>query len=331
MTDVGLPLLVMTHACPQNVHARLEKLCRVVTINKDEINVPRQKFLEAIKGADALFVYPFTRVDAEALDAAGPQLKVIATGSVGLEHIDLKECEKRGVKVGYTPNVLNKAVAELAVALTLATARRLEEAFQSVKNGVWGTSWDDNLWMCGKQVSGSVIGIVGLGRIGFETAKRLAAFEPSKILYCGNTPKSYADTIKAEFVSFHELLGASDFVIATCSINDSSRGLFNREAFKRMKRDSIFVNVTRGALVNQDDLYEALVSNQIGAAGLDVTTPEPLPPNDRLLKLSNCVVSPHIGSATVGTRAAMFDVCVENIFAGLNGKDLPSPTPSALT
>ncbi|CAL1547529.1 unnamed protein product [Lymnaea stagnalis] len=329
MTDVGLPLVVMTHASPPSVHARLEQQCRVVTINKDENIVPRQKFLEAIKGAHALFLNPYSRVDAEVLDTAGPQLKVIATCSVGLEHIDLKECERRGVKVGYTPNVLDKAVAELAVALTLATARRLEEAFQSVRDGVWGTLWENCLWMCGKQVSGSVVGIVGLGRIGFETAKRLAAFEPSKILYCGNTPKAYADTIRADFVSFHELLETSDFVVATCSINDSTRGLFDKEAFKRMKADAIFINVSRGALVNQDDLYEALSSNQIGAAGLDVTTPEPLPPNHRLLKLRNCVVSPHLGSATVRTRAAMCDVCVENIFAGLNGKDLPSPVPSA--
>uniref|UniRef100_A0A0B7A6L8 Glyoxylate reductase/hydroxypyruvate reductase n=1 Tax=Arion vulgaris TaxID=1028688 RepID=A0A0B7A6L8_9EUPU len=261
----------------------------------------------------------------ETLDIFGPQLKVVGTMSVGLEHIDLVECQKRGVKVGYTPNVLTESVAEVAVTLTLATARRLEEAFQAVRSGVWGTKWENALWMTGKQIFGSVIGIVGLGRIGIATAKRLAAFQPAKIVYTGNSPKVYAEDIGAVFLSFEELLEVSDYVIATCSINETSKGLFGAEAFKRMKPSAIFINVTRGALVDQEALYDALSNNKIAAAGLDVTTPEPLPPDHKLLSLRNFILTPHIGSATTATRNAMCELTVDNILAGLSNQPLPSP------
>lgn len=179
--------------------------------------------------------------------------------------------------------------------------------------------------MTGKQISGSVIGIIGLGRIGFAAAKRFKSFEPSKIIYCGNSVKPYASEIGAEFVAFRDLLALSDFVIVTCSLNSSTKNLFNTDAFKQMKKSGILVNMSRGGLVDQDALYEALKSEQIAAAGLDVTTPEPLPTDHKLLSLSNCVVTPHIASATVETRTAMCNLTVDNILAGLNDEPLPSP------
>lgn len=192
-------------------------------------------------------------------------------------------------------------------------------------NGTWGSTWANGMWMAGKQISGSTIGIIGLGRIGFAVAKRLHAFEPSKMLYCGNTPKACASEINAEFVPFKALLNDSDFVIATCAITDSTRQLFNANAFREMKSSAIFINVTRGALVDQDDLYDALTSGKIAAAGLDVTTPEPLPTDHKLLSLSNCTVTPHLGSATAETRNAMCELVVDNLLAGLHDKPLPSP------
>ena len=195
-----------------------------------------------------------------------------------------------------------------------------------MKDGVWGTQWEDSLWLAGKQISGSVVGIVGLGRIGLAIAKRMAAFDVSKILYTGRNPRpESADPIGAEFVTFDQLLEQSDFVIIACSVNDTNKGLFNAEAFKKMKRSSILVNIARGAIVDQDALYEALKSGEIGAAGLDVTTPEPLPPSSPLLTLSNCLVIPHVGSCTLETRHAMCDLVVDNIFAGLEGKPLKTP------
>ena len=197
---------------------------------------------------------------------------------------------------------------------------------RSVKDGVWGTQWEDSLWLAGKQISGSVVGIVGLGRIGLAIAKRMAAFDVSKILYTGrNARPESADPIGAEFVTFDQLLEQSEFVIIACSLNDTNKGLFNAEAFKKMKRSSVLVNIARGALVDHGALYEALKSGEIGAAGLDVTTPEPLPPSNPLLTLPNCLVTPHRGTCTVTTVHAICDLTVDNILAGLQGKALKSP------
>ncbi|BFZ22416.1 hypothetical protein BsWGS_25455 [Bradybaena similaris] len=319
-----LPKVFVLRPIPPQHLQKLKENCNVL-VYEGEDNPSKETFIRAIPGADALIIVPPAPINKETLDIIGPQLKVVATASVGLDHIDLEECRKRGVKVGYTPDVLNDAVAEITVALTLATARRFEEAFQAVRSGTWGKQWDNGLWLTGKQLAGSVIGIVGLGRIGFATAKRLAAFEPSRIVYTGSSPKDYAKQIRADFLTFDELLKVSDFVIATCSINASSKGMFGIEAFKKMKTSAIFINVTRGALVDQDALYEALSTNQIAAAGLDVSTPEPLPPDHKLLTLKNFVLLPHLGSATIPTRTAMFELTVDNILAGLNGLPLPSP------
>ncbi|CAG5128250.1 unnamed protein product [Candidula unifasciata] len=319
-----LATVFVSRPCPPQGLERLRRHCNVV-LNDSETNLTNEAFIKAIPGVDALFIFPPAPINKETLDIIGPQLKVIGTMSVGLDHIDLAECRKRGVKVGYTPDVLTDAVAELTVALTLATARRFEEGFQAVRSGTWGTRWENALWLTGKQISGSVIGIVGLGRIGFATAKRLAAFQPARIFYTGRSPKDYAKEIGAVFLTFEELLEVSDFVIATCSINETNKGLFGAEAFKKMKTSAIFINVTRGALVDQDALYEALSTNHISAAGLDVTTPEPLPPDHKLLTLKNFVLTPHLGSATSTTREAMCELTVDNILAGLNDLPLPSP------
>ncbi|KAL8570969.1 hypothetical protein ACOMHN_037829 [Nucella lapillus] len=198
---------------------------------------------------------------------------------------------------------------------------------QAVRDGVWGTRWDDMLWLMGAEVSGCTVGIVGLGSIGLAVAKRLRAFEPARILYCGHAPKPTAHEVGAEYVSFTDLLQSSDMVIATCSVSADNQQLFNRQAFAAMKPSAIFVNVTRGALVDQEALYEALTSGQIAAAGLDVTTPEPLPPDHPLLQLPNCTVLPHLASATLRTRTHMAQVTMANILAGLKGEPLPSPAP----
>ncbi|KAH9498694.1 hypothetical protein Btru_004590 [Bulinus truncatus] len=320
----SLPKVLVSHPWPEEPLSRLREHCHV-TVLESETFITQEDFLKALPGVSAVFIIPLVTINKEALDVAGPQLKVIGTASAGLGHIDLEECQKRGVKVGYVAGTVTKAAAEMTVSLVLAGARRINEAFESVKSGVWGTKWENALWLAGKQVSGSVIGIVGLGRIGLATAKRLASFEPSRILYCSNSVKQEADEVKAEFVTFEELLEASDFIIATCSVNGKNQGLFNAAAFNRMKTDAVFVNVTRGALVDQDALYEALVSNKIGAACLDVTTPEPLPVNHKLLTLKNCLITPHLASATLETRIEMCTLTVDNILAGLDGKPLPCP------
>lgn len=320
----GTPSVFINKTIPLKGLEKLKEKCRVVIHDGDRL-ITMEEYKEAVVGMNALFIHPPEPVNKEILDIAGPQLKVVGCMSVGLDHIDLEECRSRGIKVGYTPNVLTNAVAEMTLALTLATARRLEEGLRAVHEGVWGTRWDNSLWLAGHEISNSVVGIVGLGRIGFATAKRLRAFDPAKILYCGNSEKPEAAEIGAEFVSLDDLLAKADFVIATCAITNKTRGLFNQTAFQKMKSSAIFINVTRGQLVDQEALYQALTTNQIAAAGIDVTTPEPLPTNHKLLSLNNCTVTPHLGSATTVTRTKMCDVTVENILAGLEDKPLPSP------
>lgn len=196
-------------------------------------------------------------------------------------------------------------------------------AVKAVKSGEWST-WKP-LWMCGHGLAGATVGIVGLGRIGFGVAQRLRPFAVSRVLYTGHKEKSYAVDIAAEFVSLNELLANADFVIASCPLSDETKNLFSASTFSRMKRTAIFINTSRGGIVNQPDLYEALKTGVIAAAGLDVTTPEPLPVSDALLTLDNCVVLPHIGSATVETRTAMSVLTARNILSALCDKPMPSP------
>lgn len=306
--------------------SRLRQHCHV-TVQEGEMPPNRNDILVNSRAMDALVVCPFIKVDKELLTAAGPQLKVIITFSRGTDHIDFNLCKTKGVKVGHAP-VGTNATAELAMTLILATARRLEECTRAVKDGLWpwGTLRENSVWLAGTQISGSVIGIVGLGQIGLAVAKRLAAFEVSKILYTGRKPNTQsADQVGAEYVTFDTLIELSDFVIIACSFNEGNRGLFNAETFKKMKKSSILVNIARGSIVDQDALFEALKSGEIGAAGLDVTTPEPIPTSSPILNLSNCIVTPHVGVLTANTLNAMCDVVVDDILAGLQGQPLKTP------
>jgi len=185
--------------------------------------------------------------------------------------------------------------------------------------------WDNGLFLCGPELVGATVGIVGLGRIGSAVAKRILGFEIAELLYYDVAEMPWAADVKAKFSSFEELITKSDFIIATCSSTPESWGLFNKAAFKKMKNTAIFLNVTRGALVNQDDLYEALTTGEIWAAGLDATSPEPLPVDHPLLKLNNCIVLPHIGSASTTTRNNMAVVTAQNLLAGLKQKSLICP------
>lgn len=196
----------------------------------------------------------------------------------------------------------------------------------ATRDGGWGT-WENAQYLCGQDISGSTVGIVGLGRIGMAIASRLKSFNVAKFLYSGNREKPYASEINADFVSFSKLLESSDIVIACCSMNPGNKGLFNKDAFSKMKKSAVFINTSRGGLVNQNDLIEALTTGQIFAAGLDVTTPEPLPLDSPILTLKNCIITPHIGSASVKARNAMASLTAKNILAGIKGAPLPSPVP----
>ncbi|XP_067171583.1 glyoxylate reductase/hydroxypyruvate reductase-like isoform X2 [Apteryx mantelli] len=285
--------------------------------------VPRAELLAGVAGKQGLLCLLSDRIDKEVLDAAGSGLKVISTMSVGFDHLALHEIKKRGIRVGYTPDVLTDATAELSVALLLATCRRLPESVEEVKNGGW-TTWKP-LWMCGYGLSDSIVGILGLGRIGQAVARRLKPFGVKKFLYAGSHPKpEIAAEFQAEFVPITRLAEESDFIVVTCALTPETQGICNKDFFCRMKKNSVFINTSRGAVVNQEDLYNALVNGQIAAAGLDVTTPEPLPTDHPLLSLKNCVILPHIGSATYTTRNTMSVLAANNLLAGLKGEPMPS-------
>ncbi|XP_018593793.2 glyoxylate reductase/hydroxypyruvate reductase [Scleropages formosus] len=284
--------------------------------------VPRDELLKKVKGVDGLLCMLTEKVDAELLDAAGPNLKVLSTMSVGFDHLCLDELKKRGIRVGYTPDVLTDAVAELTVALLLATSRRLIEAAHEAKTGGWGT-WR-TLWLCGYELANSTVGILGLGRIGVAIAERLKPFKVKKFLYTDVAPRpQLAEMINAEYVSLEELAKQSDFLAACCALTPETQGICNRKLFSQMKKNAIFINTSRGGIVNQEDLYEALSAGQIAAAGLDVTTPEPLPTDHPLFKLKNCVILPHIASASYTTRNAMSALAANNLLAGLRGEPMP--------
>jgi lactate dehydrogenase-like 2-hydroxyacid dehydrogenase len=288
----------------------------------DEI-MPRAMFLEQAKGVEGIYCLLNDKIDDELLDAAGDQLKVVSTMSVGYDHVDIAACQARGVKVGHTPGVLTETTADLTVALLLATARRLPEAITTVKDGSWG-AWRP-MWMTGSDVYGSTVGIVGLGRIGVAVARRLQGFG-CRLLYTDSVPVPHLATpLNAQFVTLDQLLGESDFVTLHCPLTQETRHLVNADFLRKMKPSAILINTSRGGVVNQDALYDALANGVIAAAGLDVTTPEPLPPTDKLLTLPNCVVLPHIASASVATRTRMGMIAAENLIAGIYGRAMPHP------
>jgi glyoxylate reductase len=274
-----------------------------------------------VKGCDGLLTLISETIDAEVFDAAGPQLKVISNYAVGYNNIDVAEAVRRGIKVGNTPGVLTEATADLTIALLLAAARCMVPAERSIREGDWLT-WEPTGFL-GMELSGKTLGIVGLGRIGTAVARRLRGGWGMSVVYCGRSQNIDAEReLHAERVGFDDLLERSDFVSVNCELTDETKHLFNAAAFRKMKPTAIFVNTARGPVHVQSDLYHALKSGEIFAAGLDVTDPEPLAANDPLLALSNCVITPHIASATVAARDAMAEIAADNLLAGLAGRPL---------
>lgn len=316
------PQVVVTRRIPRAGLARAQEACNVRLWDSDE-PIPRPTLLEWVRGVEGLYCLLTERVDDELLDAAGPSLKVVSTMSVGYDHIDVAACRQRGVAVGNTPGVLTETTADLAVALMLAAARRLPEAIDAVRQGAWST-WKPE-WMAGYDLYGSTVGIIGLGRIGSAVARRVRGFD-CRILYYDPYPNdAVAAAVGAEYADMDKLLAESDFVSIHAQLTPQTAKLLNADAFRKMKRTAVLVNTSRGGTVDQDALYDALRSGEIAAAGLDVTVPEPLPPDHKLLTLPNCVILPHIASASYATRTKMAVLAADNLIAGVTGRPLLTP------
>ena len=317
--------MLVTRALPGE--APLTRLTTTPSLNVDvwEAATPITAETLAERGSTCagLLTMLTDRVDGPLLDAC-PRVRVVANMAVGYDNIDVPAATARGVLVTNTPGVLTETTADLAFALLLASARRLAEGEAAVRSGAWGP-WQPS-WLLGREVSGATLGIVGPGRIGAAVARRAAGFG-MRVLYHG---RHEVPNFPGERTTFEELLDASDFVSAHVPLTPETASLFDEAAFRRMRRTATFINTARGGVVDQVALARALQRGDIAAAALDVTTPEPLPPNDPLLRAPNLLVTPHVGSATQATRERMANLAIDGLLAGLAGeRPLHLVNPSA--
>jgi glyoxylate reductase len=280
-----------------------------------------EELLREARGVDGLLCLLTDRVDAAVLDAAGAGLKVVSNCAVGVDNVDVAAATARGIPVGNTPGVLTEATADFTFALLMAAARRVVEGERQVRSGGWKTWSLDSL--LGADFAGATLGIVGFGRIGRAVARRAGGFG-MRILFTDTSPAEPEPGVDAAQVDFDTLLKEADFLSLHCPLTEETHGLMNAAAFARMKSTAILVNTARGPVVEAEALYDALKSGRIFAAALDVSVPEPLPPDYPLLELDNCLVTPHIASASRRTRAAMSRMAAENLIAGLKGERLPN-------
>jgi glyoxylate reductase len=271
--------------------------------------------------ADGLFTYGHPRVDGELMDRM-PRLKVISNFGVGVDHIDLEAARQRGIPVGNTPGILDGATADMTFALLLAAARNVVVGDRYARGDAF-THYDPSL-MLGQEVHGATIGIVGMGSIGRQVARRARGFDMT-VLYHNRRRDERAEVeLGARYATLPELLREADYVTLNVPLTGETRGMIGREQLALMKPTAILVNAARGGVVDHAALVEALEARRIGGAALDVTEPEPLPRGHPLLKQDNLVIAPHLGSATRQTRRRMAELAVENLRAGLAGQALPN-------
>jgi glyoxylate reductase len=294
------------------------------TIWPDDLPPPRADLLREIEGCDGVLTLLTDRVDDEFLDRAGPGLKVVSNFAVGFDNVDVAACTKRGIPVGNTPGVLTDTTADLAWALLMAAARRLVEGDRYVRDGKWKT-WGPMLLM-GPDVHGATLGIIGFGRIGQAVARRARGFG-MRILY--HDPRRVSPAVEAEhgaeYRTLEGILPESDFVTLHVDLRPETRGLINAERLGWMKPTAVLVNTSRGPVVDSKALAEALRRGGIAAAALDVTDPEPIPVDHPLVGLDNCLIVPHIASASRATRGRMAAMAAANLLAGVRGERLPTP------
>jgi len=282
--------------------------------------IPRKDLLNRIHKYDALLAVLTEQVDQELL-AAAKQLKIVANYAVGYNNIDVAACSQKGIAVSNTPGVLTEATADLTFALILGVAKRILEGDEMTRSGKF-SGWGP-LLLLGSDVSGKTLGVIGAGRIGSALIQRAAGFD-MKIVYT-DTRRKYdiEEKFGAKFMSLDELLEKSDFVTIHVPLNEETHHLIDEKRLRQMKKSAYLINTARGPIVDPDALYAALKTGQIASAALDVTDPEPIPANHKLLSLPNLIVAPHIASATVTSRTQMAMMAVQNLVAGVQGRELP--------
>lgn len=314
--------IVVSRKIPQKFIKQLEDIGEVEVWDASLTPMPREKFLTVLKDATACFVTLSEIMDEEVIEAA-PNLKVIANMAVGYDNIDIDLMQSKGIVVTNTPGVLTETTAELGFTLMLAVARRVVEAETYVQNGEW-QSWGPYLF-AGKDLYQANVGIYGMGDIGKAFARRLKGFNTNIMYHNRTRHKDDEEVLGALYVSLETLLKESDFVICTAPLTAETRDKFDDKAFKMMKKDAIFINIGRGAVVDEEALVKALQNEEIKACGLDVLREEPIDMQHPLLSMNNATILPHIGSASVITRDRMIQLCVDNIKLVLDEKDPKTP------
>jgi glyoxylate reductase len=314
------PKVYVTRLLPKDVMERIRSFCDVVVWD-GELPPPRQVLLEQVQNVEGLMCLLTDKVDAELMKKA-PKLRVVSNYAVGYDNVDVAEATKRGIIVTNTPNVLTETTADLAFALMMAAARRIVEGDKQVRAGNWKT-WGP-LTLLGQDIHGATLGIIGFGRIGRAVARRAQGFGMKSLYYSLNKAEAAEKELDVEYTDLGRLLTESDFITIHTTLTPQTNHLVGAKEFAKMKKTAVLVNTARGQIVDNMALFEALRDGKIAFAALDVTEPEPIPPNHPLLTLNNIIITPHIASATVTTRTKMGLIATDNLISGLKGENPPN-------
>ncbi|HLS06329.1 MAG TPA: D-glycerate dehydrogenase [Bacillota bacterium] len=310
------PKIYITRKLPEKYLKPYENDFEFKMWQEANIPVPRETLLQAVSEADGILSMLSEKIDEQLIEQAN-RLKIVSNLAVGYDNVDLLAMQKNNIVVTNTPDVLTETTADLTFALLLATARRLIEASEFIKKDKW-EHWSPFL-LAGADVNHQTIGIVGMGRIGQAVARRAKGFNMN-ILYHNRSRDQQAEKeVGATYTSFNELIGTADFIVSLVPLTQETKHLFDEKVFSKMKSSAIFINVSRGQVVDETALYEALKNNVIQAAGLDVFQHEPIRSDHPLMQLSNVVCLPHIGSASVQTREKMIELCLQNLHSYFYG------------
>ncbi|PKG23537.1 2-hydroxyacid dehydrogenase [Niallia nealsonii] len=311
------PKVFITRKLPKEIILQIESLCSIKMWQEEDVPVPYEVLEKEIKEVDGLFCLLTESIDRALMEKA-KNLKVISNMAVGYNNIDIQAAEDLGITITNTPGVLTETTADLTFALLMSTARRLVEARDYLKNGEWQT-WSP-MQLTGQDVFGATIGIIGMGRIGASLAKRAKGFDMNILYYNRSQKLNLEKEFDMQYVELEYLMKQSDFVCVMTPYTKETENLITAKELKMMKETAILINTARGGIVNEADLYQALLKKQIWAAGLDVFEEEPLSLNHPLLSLNNVVALPHIGSASINTRLKMATLAAENLLAALNNQ-----------
>lgn len=312
----------ITKPIPETGIRLIKEAGHEVTVHNKNFPLSQDELIEQCLQHDALVSAGFNKIDAHFLESC-KHLKVVSLFSVGYDSVDIEAATRLKIPVGNTPDVLSRATADTAFLLMLAVSRKAFYNYKKILDGKWNGF--EPVAHLGQELYEKTLGVFGLGNIGYEMAIKCKAAFSMNIIYHNRKPNEKANKeLNATYVSFEDLLAQSDVLTLHANLTDATQGIFNREAFGQMKPNAIFINTGRGGLHNEADLKEALDSETIWGAGLDVTNPEPMDKNNPLLTMPNVCVLPHIGSATLEARNGMAVMAAKNVIAGLEGRQLPT-------